>query len=102
MPVCGSVLGRVYLARFDLAPFSIFKPPVEARLVAGVAGRPVPHLLNHEQDGVLVTVDADLPDDLEVSGLLALAPQALAAAREIARASGCHGLLKCLAVHVRK
>src|SRR5947209_20432817 len=64
----------------------------EAALVALVAGRPA-DLLDLEEDRVGVAIDVDALHDLHVAALLALAPELVAAAREVARPAGAQGLL---------
>src|ERR1700757_80868 len=100
MAVAGAVLRRVDAARIDGMPGAVAKYAEEARLKTLVAGGAVAVLLDREQDGVVVAVDADFVDGLVVARLLALAPQAIARAREVAGVAGLDGFLEGLAVHV--
>lgn len=57
-------------------------------------------LFDLEDDRIAVTVDQNLPDELDVAGLLPLAPQSVAATRKIDRPAGGERLLPRLAVDV--
>ena len=59
---------------------------VEARVVAGVARGS--HLVDDEQEGVAVAVEADLLDPLDVAGGVALGPVLAARARPVRRPAG--------------
>ena len=59
-------------------------------------------LVDLEKDGIGVAVDEDLLYFLHVSGLLALAPELVAAAAEVDDAPGAYRLLEGLAVHPRQ
>ena len=52
---------------------SIRPGAVEAAPVPGVTGRPL--LVHDKEDGIVVTVDADVEHLLHVAGLFALVPQ---------------------------
>src|SRR4051812_12383736 len=92
---------RVEDALRDHLQFVAFELTEEAALVALVA-RGAADLLHLEQHGVGVAVDEDALHLLEVAALLALAPQLVAAAAEVDRAVGAHGLLERFAVHPRE
>src|SRR5882757_6791960 len=100
MSVAGSVLGRIDFARIDDSPLALIEDAEKTRLVAFMTCGSVAALLDRKHDSVLVAVDANLVDDLKISRLLALAPELLPRAREIAGASGRDGFLERLAIHI--
>src|SRR6478609_763514 len=68
----------------DDLQFAAVELAEEARRIALVAGRPA-DLLDLQQHGVRIAVEVDAADLLDVAALLALAPQAAAAAAVVAR-----------------
>src|SRR6202043_3779155 len=100
MAIFGAILGWVDPASIDDLPGTVAQYAEEARFVALVAGGAVAVLLDREQDGVVVAVDADLVHGLVVAGLFTLAPQAVTGAREVAGVAGLEGFLESRAVHV--
>ena len=70
---------------------------VEAGAVAGVAGRAL--LVDLDQQGVAVAVEADLLDPLAVAGGLALDPVLLAGPAPVRRPAGGQGAVQRLVVH---
>src|SRR6266851_2471408 len=100
MPVVGAVLGRVDFAALDDTPLAAIEHAEEARLVALMACGAVAMLLDREQDRIRVAIDANLAHGLVVARLLALAPEPVARAREVACVPARDGLLERLAIHV--
>src|SRR5216683_763958 len=88
MAVAGSVLGRVNFALIGNLPLTVVELAEKTRLVAEMACGAVAALLDGDNDRIAVAVDSDLADDLEIAGLLALAPELVARAREIAGPAG--------------
>src|SRR5579862_7261723 len=99
MSVAGSVLGRIYSALVDGLPLALVEHAEKTRLVALVAGGGVTALFDGDHDRVGVAVDAYLVDDLKVSRFLALAPEFISRAREVAGTSGGDGFLERFAIH---
>src|SRR5216683_880981 len=100
VPVVGAVLGRVDLAALDDTPLAAVEHAEEARLVALMACRAVAMLLDREQDRIRVAIDANLAHGLVVARLLALAPEPVARAREVACVPARDRLLERRAIHV--
>ena len=101
MAVAGSVLGRINFALVGDLPLTVVELAEEARLVAEMACGAIATLLDGDHDRVGVAIDPDFADDLEIAGFLALAPELVARAREIAGAAGGYGFGETLAIHER-
>jgi hypothetical protein len=73
----------------------------ETAVTAGVAGdrRIVPELGDPQQHDVVVAIEPDLVHLLDVAGLLALGPQALARAAVVHGVAACPPCAQRLAVH---
>src|SRR5579884_1958145 len=99
MAVTGAVFRRIDLAQVGGLPASVAQHAEEAALVTFVARCAVAALLDTQEDRVSIAIDADFAHHLEISRFLALAPQAIARAREVAGAAGANGLLEGFAIH---
>src|SRR5262245_27461521 len=80
--------------------FADGKRAIEARPATGMAGSIGACRLDHEPDGVLVAIGAQLDHALRVAALLAFAPQAPARARPVMRLARLDGAGERLGVHV--
>src|SRR4029079_6528095 len=89
---------RILQHRIRFDPFPVLQFAEETAFVPRMAGD-ASHLLDPEQDGVGVAVDADLLHLLHVPGFLALAPQLVARAGEVDRLLLLDGPLQRLAFH---
>src|SRR6185437_2952404 len=101
MAVVRAVLRRIDLAFVAHAPISILEHAKEARLVALMAGGGVAVLIDAQQNRIGVAIDPDFAHRLEIARLLALAPQPVARAREVAGVSGGDRLIEGFAIHIR-
>src|SRR6185437_2766704 len=98
--ITGSILGGIDSPGVDLLPAIVLQQTIKAGFIALVAGRAVATLVDLQQNGVRVAIDAYFANGLIISRLLALAPETCARARVIARAPGANRLSQRLAVHI--
>ena len=83
--------------RRDLLELAVADRAEEAVVPAGVAGDA--GLVDQDQQGVAVAIDAQIDQVLDVARRVALAPRRLARARPVADAARAHGLGDGVAIH---
>src|SRR5579871_4694922 len=101
MAVARTVLGRFDAAGVHRMPSAVAPCAEKARLITLMAGGAVAVLFDRQQDCVAITIDADFVHGLVIAGFLALAPQPIARAREVAGVAGAQSFLERFAVHIR-
>src|SRR6266508_5307618 len=89
---------RILEHGLDRFPAIILEPQKKAAFASGVA-RDASQLLDDHENGVVVAIEADFLDLLDVSGLLALAPQPVSRARPVMHLARLGGEVEGFAVH---